>query len=251
MIPNILHYVQLSAGGREWKLHHYLSVKSAIERSEVDTINIWVDTEPTGYFWEKTKSLSINVIFIEPPVEIFGIPIKQQAHKSDVLRLQILIEYGGIYVDTDTIFVKSFKSLLNNKFVLGQQGVNGIEGLCPAVILSQPDSIFAKRWLLGFNESFKGGPPGSDTWCTHSVHYPMWLSKQIPHEITILNHEAFFWPLYHDDHMETMFVHDYTFANAYSHHLWESSGKRYLDELTEQNIFDKNTTFTNLVKDLL
>jgi len=250
MVPNILHYIHLSNGGREWKLHHYLSVKSAYVRSGVDKIFIWVDNEPSGEWWEKTKPL-VETNQITPPTEIFGIPITQQAHKSDVLRLQILLEHGGIYVDTDTIFVKSYESLLNNKFVLGQQGLNGVEGLCPAVILSEPNSIFGQHWLAGFKDSFKGGPPGSNTWCTHSVIYPGWLSKQIPDKITILNHEAFFWPLYHQNHIEAMFVQNLTFPNAYSHHLWESSGKKYLDELTEDIIFTKNTTFTNLVKDLI
>jgi hypothetical protein len=250
MIPNQLHYVHLSNSGRPWKLHHHLSVKSAYVRSGVDKINIWVDKEPTGEWWEKTKPL-VEVILIKPPSEIFGIPITQQAHKSDVLRLQILLEHGGIYVDTDTIFVKSYKLLLDNKFVLGQQGLNGVEGLCPAVILSEPNSIFGQYWLAGFKDSFKGGPPGSDTWCTHSVEYPSWLSKHIPDQITILNHETFFWPLYHQNHIEVMFEQKHIFPNAYSHHLWESSGKKYLDELTEDIILNKDTTFTNLIKTLL
>lgn len=250
MISNQLHYVHLSGSGRHWKLHHYLSVKSAYLRSGVAKIYIWVDTEPIGEWWEKTKPL-IELIQIEPPTEIFGIPIIQEAHKSDVLRLQILLEYGGIYVDTDTIFVKSFQSLLDNKFVLGQQNINGSEGLCPAVILSEQNSYFAQQWLIGFKDSFKGGPPGSDTWCTHSVAYPSWLSKQLPNEITILNHEAFFWPLYHQSHMEMLFEQTHNFTNAYSHHLWESSGKKYLDTLTENAILNQNTTFTNLIKDLL
>lgn len=250
MIDNILHYIHLSSAGREFKLHHFLSIKSAYVRSGVNKIYVWVDKEPTGLWWDKIKNL-VEIVYIEPPTEIFGIPITQQAHKSDVLRLQILLEYGGIYVDTDTIFVKSFKPLLNNKFVLGQQNINGIEGLCPAVILSQKNSIFGQHWLAGFKDSFKGGPPGSDTWCTHSVHYPLWLSKQIPNEITILNHESFFWPLYHQSHMEMLFEKKYNFPNAYSHHLWESSGKEYLDNLTETIIFNSDTTFTNLVKELL
>jgi len=250
MIPNILHYVHLSKGGREWKLHHHLSVKSAIVRSRVDKIYIWIDEEPTGIWWEKTKQF-VECIKIDPPNEIFGKPILQQAHKSDVIRLQVLLEYGGIYVDTDTIFVKSFAPLLMNKFVLGEQNINGSEGLCPAVILSEKNSAFGQNWLAGFEESFGGGPPGSTTWCTHSVQYPFWLSKQIPNDITIVNHEAFFWPLYHQDHMEALFEQNYTFPNAYSHHLWESSGKKYLDNLTEDIILKQNTTFTNLVKDLL
>lgn len=250
MIPNILHYVHLSQGGREWKLHHYLSVKSAAARSEVDKIYMWVDQEPVGRWWDKTREL-VEINVVEPPTEIFGKPITQQAHKSDVIRLQVLIEHGGIYVDTDTIFVKPFKSLLNNKFVLGQQNINGGEGLCPAVILSEVNSVFGQQWLLGFEESFGGGPPGSSTWCTHSVAYPLWLSKRIPEEITVVNHEAFFWPLYHQPHIEAMFQQKHSFPNAFSHHLWESSGKKYLDNLTEEVILNTDTTFTTLVKDLL
>ena len=110
MIPNKLHYIHLSRGGREWKLHHYLSVKSAYDRGGFESINIWVDDEPKGKWWGLTKEL-VTLTKIDPPTEIFGKPITQQAHKSDVLRLQILIEYGGVYVDTDTIFVKSFTPL--------------------------------------------------------------------------------------------------------------------------------------------
>ena len=250
MIPNQLHYIHLSEGGRKWKLHHYLSVKSAYVRSGVDKILMWVDKEPKGEWWNKTKDL-VQLELIEPPNEIFNKPITQPAHKSDVIRLQVLLQYGGIYVDTDTIFVKSFKPLLNNKFILGQQNVNGSEGLCPAVILSEANSIFGQHWLAGFKDSFKGGPPGSNTWCTHSVQYPLWLSKQIPNEITILNHELFFWPLYHQSHIEMIFEQNHKFPNAYSHHLWESSGKKYLDEITIETIKNKNTTFTNLIKNLI
>jgi hypothetical protein len=250
MIPNNLHYVHLGTNGRSWKLHHYLSVKSAYLRGGFNNITIWVDNEPDGDWWSLTKPM-IEIQKIEPPTEIFGKEITQPAHKSDVIRLQILIEYGGVYVDTDTIFIKSFQPLLNNKFALGQQNINGSEGLCPAVILSEPDSEFGKRWLMGFKDSFGGGPPGSDTWCTHSVHYPSYLAKQIPNEITILNHEMFFWPLYHQSHIEMMFETNVNFPNAYSHHLWESSGKKYLDEMTLEKIKEENTTFTKIVKDLI
>ena len=59
MIPNQLHYVHLSRGGREWKLHHFLSVKSAYIRSGVEKIYLWVDDEPEGEWWDKTKELVI------------------------------------------------------------------------------------------------------------------------------------------------------------------------------------------------
>lgn len=250
MIPNHLHYVHLSRDGREWKLHHHLSVLSAIKKANFDNVTIWIDDEPTSEWWQQTKEY-VEIQKVEPPTEIFGKPITQPAHKSDVLRLQILIENGGVYADTDTIFVKPFTTLLDNKCVLGQQNINGSEGLCPAIILAEKDSLFLKYWLLGFKDSFGGGAPGSDTWCTHSVAYPLWLSQQIPNEITILDHEAFFWPLYHQSHMEMLFEGLYEFPRAYSHHLWESSGKKYLSELTVDLIKQQDTTFHLLVRELI
>ena len=248
MIPNKLHYVYINE--RPWKLHHYLSVKSAIEKAKVDDITIWLDKEPDGEWWEKTKPL-VQLNFVDPPSSIFGIRITEPAHKSDVIRLQVLIEEGGIYADTDVIFVKPFTDLLDNKFVMGQQGEGGCEGLCPATMLSEPNAEFARYWLAGFQHSFKGGPPGSPTWCTHSVAYPRFLSNLYPDLIKILDHEAFFWPLYHDMHIKALFEQNHDFNNAYSHHLWESSGKKYLNELTIEKIKEESTTFTKLVKDLI
>jgi len=250
MIPNILHYIHLSETGREWKLHHHLSVMSAVKRSGVDKIYVWIDTEPMGEWWEYTKPF-VETKFVEPPSEIFGKTITQTAHKSDVIRLQLLIEYGGIYVDTDVIFVKSFEPLLQYKFVMGQQGIRGREGLCPAVMLSEKDSTFAKIWLQEFEGNFYGGPPGSKTWCLHSVDLPMELSFVYPDEITMIHHEAFFWPLYHDDHMIRLFEEVHEFPNAYAHHLWETCGKKYLDNLTVEDIKSRDTTFNLMVRDLL
>lgn len=250
MIPNTLHYIHLSESGRKWKLHHHLSVMSAVKRSGVEKIFMWVDDEPSGEFWDQTKN-HVEMIKIEPPSEIFGKPIIQTAHKSDVIRLQVLIESGGIYVDTDVIFVKPFTGLLNHKFVMGQQGINGREGLCPAVMLSEKDSFFAKRWLQEFENNFYGGPPGSDTWCLHSVTLPMALAETYPHEITVMNHESFFWPLYHEPHMIGLFEEVHEFPNALAHHLWESSGKIYLDSLRVDDIKTKDTSFNLMVRDLL
>ena len=248
MIPSNFHFVYIKE--RPWKLHHYLSVKSAKLRSGADEVIIWCDQEPEGEYWDKTKEL-VTVQRVNAPTKIFGKPITQPAHKSDVIRLQVLIEYGGIYADTDVIVVKPFTELLNNRFVMGQQNINGSEGLCPATMLSEKGSKFAQSWLLGFKDTFEGGPPGSPTWCLHSVNLPAYLANTMSEHITLLNHEAFFWPLYHQPHVELLFEQNLKFPNAYSHHLWESAGKQYLDNMTEEKIKNTNTTFTNIVKDLL
>jgi len=42
------------------------------------------------------------------------------------------------------------------------------------------------------------------------------------------------WKLHHDSHIKTLFEENHDFPQAYSHHLWESSGKDYLGKLTEE-----------------
>jgi len=43
------------------------------------------------------------------------------AQKTDIIRMLILKENGGIYVDTDTICIDSFDNILDNKFFVGQE----------------------------------------------------------------------------------------------------------------------------------
>jgi len=249
MIDNKFHFVYIKE--RAWKLHHYLSVKSAHQRSGATEIVLWCDELPEGEWWERTKPY-VNIQRVIAPKAIFGKPITQPAHKSDVIRLMVLNEHGGIYADTDVIIVKPFTDLLDNQFVMGQQGVRGAEGLCPATMLGAKGSEFGKKWLAGFKDSFGGGPPGSPTWCTHSVNYPLWLAQQIPQRITILDHLAFFWPLYHQKHVEAIFENkSFPNDNAYSHHLWESSGKKYLDNMTIEKIKNGNSLFSSITKDLI
>jgi len=248
-ITNTVHFVYIKE--RPWKMHHYLSVKSAVVRSGADEVKIWLDSEPEGEWWDKTKPL-VTVQKVQAPTDIFGKPITEPAHKSDVIRLQVLIQEGGIYLDTDVIVVKPFTQLLNYDFVMGQQGQNGSEGLCPATILSKKNSTFAKKWLAGFKDTFVGTGPGTPGWCIHSVNYPLWLSQQMPEDITILHHEAFFWPLYHPTGIKDIFeTPNYHSPNSYSIHLWESSGKNFLNEMTEDKIINGDSLFASITKELL
>jgi mannosyltransferase OCH1-like enzyme len=47
-----------------------------------------------------------------------GRPLYHVAHKADVVRLQALKETGGIYLDLDTISVKTIDRLLDHPFAM-------------------------------------------------------------------------------------------------------------------------------------
>ena len=261
MIPNKLHFVfglSETFGGKPWSLCHYLAVKSALDVNNIDKANLYYKHKPTGEWFEKIES-RLNLIEIDPPIEIFGRPLLHIAHQTGVIRLQILLEEGGIYMDVDTISKKSFGNLLNNKCVLGIQGTpQGIvEGLCDGVILAEKGSEFIEHWLLSYQTHKSKGR--DEYWAEHAVHMPHFLSKQYPHLLHVEPYDSFHYPLYHsgepiasDVGIKLLFEKNIDFENAYCHHLWETvSWDNYLKDLTTDSIQSKDTTYNIIARRFL
>lgn len=250
-IPNIFHFVfGLAEQTEEFNLIHYLSLKSCIEVNNPDMINFYYKYEPFGKYWDMIKP-KLNLIEVEPPTEIYGIPIKHYAHQADIIRLQVLIEDGGVYADIDTLFINPYPDeLFSHDFVMGKQGN---EGLCNALMMSAPYSYFTQKWLHDHQFCFKGGAPGSTGWCTHSVYYPLKLSKENPNDIHIESPSSFFKLLYHQEDLYKLFKEDIELSDSvYSMHLWETvSWDNYLSELTPEKIKNEDTTFNKIVRKLL
>lgn len=250
-IPNIFHFCYgLKEQTEEFSIIYYLCLKSCLEINRPEKIHFYYYHEPYGKYWDSIKE-HLTLIRVKPPTEIFGIPVTHYAHQADIIRLQALIQYGGIYADIDTVFTKRYPDHLFQKdFVMGMQGN---EGLCNALMMSAPKSHFAQRWLADHKDCFKGTPPGTDGWCTHSVYYPLHLSKQIPNEIHIEGPNSFFYYLYHPQPLKQLFAENNELPdNVYSMHLWETpSWESYLSKVDEDYIRDVDTTYTRLVKGII
>ena len=252
MIPKIFHFIfGLKEQKKEFSIIYYLALKSCLSVNNPDKINFYYKYEPYGSYWDKIKH-KLNLIKVDPPTEIFGIPIKHYAHQADIIRLQALIEEGGIYADIDTIFINKYpKHLYEKDFVMGMQGN---EGLCNALMMSQKDSYFAKKWLGDHNICFKGGEPGTEGWCTHSVYYPQHLANTIYSDnIHIEPPTSFFGFLYHQESLNGLFNSDIQLdSSIYSLHLWENvSWEPYLSNIDENSIINQNTTYNKIARQFL
>lgn len=77
---------------------------------------------------------------------------KKWAFVSDYVRIKALIDYGGIYLDTDVEVLKSFDQFLDNKLFISQESEIS---LCTAVIGSIKNNSLLKKFLNGYeNERF-------------------------------------------------------------------------------------------------
>ena len=93
MIPHILHFIWL--GGKPVPN----IIKSWINNHKNWEVKIWTE--------ENLKLSYINN-------HINDIHKKRYNQKSDIIRLELLYRYGGVYVDTDILSIKNISNLLDN-----------------------------------------------------------------------------------------------------------------------------------------
>lgn len=110
----------------------------------------------------------------------------------------------------------------------------GSVGLCNAMIMARPHSRFIQRWFNTYN-SFT-----SSDWNYHSVILPGKLAPYFAEEITVLNHTAFFWPLWDGNGLRTLYLEkSYDFSANLGTHIWESAAnKNLMKDVSEKVIME-------------
>jgi len=246
MIPRILHYcfgMARDFGGRPWSLMHYVCLRSAVEHLKPARVNFYCQYEPRGPWWSLTREL-VEVVNIKAPRAIYGNPVLHYAQRADIVRLEKLIEHGGIYLDADVFVHRDFGDLLEHHVVFGMEGENLAQGLCNAVILAEPGAPFLRRCHDQYR-SFRS--KGTDEfWVEHSVLLPAQLARQFPQELHILPQEAFFWASWDREGMRLIFESREPLprSGTYATHLWENNAwEQYLKGLLPGAVRKKEGNF--------
>lgn len=74
---------------------------------------------------------------------------KKYAFVADYVRLFVLFNYGGIYMDTDVEVIKNFDTFLNQKAFIGFEDR---ELVSTALIGAQKGNVFIKEWLNTYDD---------------------------------------------------------------------------------------------------
>lgn len=246
MIPNIVHFVYgFVEQTREFEYFKCMAIKSAHINIEPTCIYFWCHHLPYGVFWDEVKHLVI-VRRITPPKEIFGKELCHYAHQADVVRLRILRDHGGIYLDIDTVCLRSFSSLLNYDFVIGTQDYLRY---CNAVILCSKQNAFVNKWYESYR-TFRS--KGRDVhWDEHSCLLPRQLILENNEKVKVMNMNAFY-SISFANHKEFFSTKRSVYKNikqnkAFCLHLWES--KTY-DMLVDDAANDKLTVLSYLYQEI-
>jgi hypothetical protein len=245
-----LQYRRMERAQSEFQLINYLVLLSARRHLQPRQLFVHYSQEPTGYWWLKAKhdrGLNITVHRIPMITSIYQHTLYHHAHRTDIARLNILDQYGGIYLDFDVLVLRSFARLLNNNqqveaIVAWESSV--YQSICNAVILAPKSSIFLRRFIQSY-QSFNG-----TCWACHSVVLLGQLAQIYSNEVLILPSHAFFTPSW--THIDELYIYNqYDFQHNYACHLWNSYvGKLYLSNLTLPSILNPSrmTTFVRMLR---
>ena len=186
-VPPNIHFVYGLGHEQAPQLHmyHYIALRSAFEVNRPATVFFHYFHEPRGRWWE--QALQFVTPIQHPPFSEFqGRCVAHHAHKADVLRLRVLHDYGGVYMDMDTVSLRPWRALFGHEFVMGwQDSPSGgtvrqgkTYGLCNAAMVSAKHSRFSALWLQTYALFRSNGR--DQFWDEHSVILPANLTEAFP-----------------------------------------------------------------------
>lgn len=147
--------------------------------------------------------------------------LKMWAFLSDYVRLKVLYDFGGIYLDTDMYVLKNFENLLKGSCVFAKEDDYFISA---AIIWANPQNEFIKICLEEYNKK-------------HLVESLNYFDITIPRIITSAYHRTqsekqenikiysseYFYPLRYSDRDDFRKFRNYLNENSFAIHLWYGS----------------------------
>lgn len=110
LVPNLIHYVNLNQ--QEISFAQFLSILSSWKVQKPNRIYLHCNLcEYKGKYWNKLNEISElkSILKVEKIFNFDSHIFKKEPgwihHKSDVLRIIIIMNFGGIYLDNDVILI--------------------------------------------------------------------------------------------------------------------------------------------------
>ncbi|RWS20039.1 uncharacterized protein B4U80_06737, partial [Leptotrombidium deliense] len=162
VVPNIVHYILYRRNYITFI--HFVSIRSVQRNQKPEKIYIHCDCdELTGEYWNRLNKSQIVVIRTKEPKVIFGNVLFSVFHSSDIGRMNILMKYGGIYLDTDVFLVNKLNIFFKYEMTLGwPEGDN----LGTQVLIATKNARFLKLWLQSY-KTYNGS-----LWYYNAGEYP-------------------------------------------------------------------------------
>jgi len=202
-IPKIIHLIYFKE--RELSEYHFRCIESIVRNMPNYKIIMHNDIEPLdNEYWKKIKECSqIEIVTKTRPREFDEFDLNHVQYQADVARLEILYEYGGIYLDLDMLIIKNFEEIFKSghDFYICKEGKDTEiqeSGLINSFLAAKPKNEFLKIWLDNFKTGLR-----MENWAYHIRETNRTLIGENPHYkikygICLLENTYFFPFPWHD-----------------------------------------------------
>ncbi|XP_035824771.1 uncharacterized protein LOC101856087 isoform X2 [Aplysia californica] len=160
-VPNIVHYVSFRNSYMDLRM--FIALYSVITVQNPCLILLHGDVLPAGPYWEMIAPYATRFVHVvrHPQTHINGKQIEHVQNMADIARLRILLEFGGIYLDTDSVLLQPLDVFRTATFAVSRESTQ--DTMSNAVMIASPNNTFARVWL-GEYASYDGS-----SWGSHSV----------------------------------------------------------------------------------
>ena len=175
-IPKIIHFIYLKQ--RDFQKYHLRCISSASHFCPDYKIIVHNDIEPEGnVHWDRMKQLpNLEVRKTKRRRNFDDFPLRFVQYEADVIRLELLYEHGGVYLDTDIFVAKNFDAVFKtgNSVYISEETKDG--GLINSFLASKPGNEFLRIWLNCFKSGLR-----MDNWAYHIRDSNRILLNENPH----------------------------------------------------------------------
>jgi hypothetical protein len=181
-VPNVVHFIYpVWERTRPLSYLNYMAVKMAEEVQEPDEIKFWINKEPEpSEWWDKIKEL-VTIYHTPMDGKHLGVNIEWPQLQSDLTRLEILNNEGGIYLDTDMLLLHPLSLYMDDDFSMCLEPSDGPPvSACNALMIAKPDAQFTKLWLEEMPAAL-----AHPVWAYGGVKVPFELSQAYPHLVSM------------------------------------------------------------------
>ena len=125
-IPNIVHWIQFGVGPFD-NFRHALAFISVFIIQKPCLVLLHGDHPTKGRYWDMFIYFAKNLVFVPkaPQTHIQNRTIVNAANRADIGRLDVLKEFGGIYLDRDQVILRPVDVFRETAFSAFQEGPAG------------------------------------------------------------------------------------------------------------------------------
>ncbi|XP_070569797.1 uncharacterized protein [Ptychodera flava] len=237
IVPNIAHFIWFTC--HEFRFDHLIPILSAFYVMKADRIMFHTDCEPDSRWWKEAKNIPVLEVIPrlrKTKIHNSTLNIDLPEHAADVVRLEILLEIGGVYLDTDVVVVNSLEPLRHYEFVIGQPAAHIFNN---GMIVATKNSTFLKMFYDSY-KSYDG-----DCFTCNSGQRPFQLSRQNPELVHVEQSSVVEW-----NHVNLFFGKYKWWENRYTIQVWiRAYFETWSDEkFTADNVRELDTSYGEIAR---